>query len=349
MKKDSDLFDKIFKTIVKAMIIISVISIIGNFIAKFPISINFKWVVMIITGIIYFWVEQQNKNTDNMKFILFIVIVFVVIPFGWYDSGGSNNNTISYLFLVMISITFIFYGKKRLFLISSLISVFILLFLTEHYVPQFLKIYDESSQFIDRLIQIPLTLISGFLLVRIFVDAYRREQEKISLYSRELEKANHKLSELSLKDPLSNTYNRRAFDSELLMCINKKCNSHVVLLDIDKFKYINDNFGHLMGDKCIKYIADRLLGDLCGKSFIARWGGDEFALIHYGDIEVIEIAINDLINNIEQSNILDDHKINVSIGITEILIEDTVDTIISRADALMYEAKSIEGSKYIIG
>lgn len=91
------------------------------------------------------------------------------------------------------------------------------------------------------------------------------------------------VTELSQTDHLTNLPNRRALDLRLVDEVNRTHRfGHpftLIMLDLDGFKSINDHFGHPVGDRVVKHIADALAGALRATDFISRYGGDEFAII----------------------------------------------------------------------
>ncbi len=99
-----------------------------------------------------------------------------------------------------------------------------------------------------------------------------------------LEEANTELSNLSITDPLTHTYNRRYFDRILTEELKRASRIHqplsLAIVDLDNFKYINDNHGHLVGDECLRLVSHTLKQQLRRTGdFIARFGGDEFAIV----------------------------------------------------------------------
>lgn len=117
MRKDSSrekqLIHRLFLYIVQFFLILSIFNILGNVIYGFPMAVNIKWVAfIIITGLTYFF--TKDRLVVIWKFLYFTFLVYVMLPFGFIDSGGSNNNTIGYLFIVIICVTF-FLGMATLF------------------------------------------------------------------------------------------------------------------------------------------------------------------------------------------------------------------------------------------
>jgi diguanylate cyclase (GGDEF)-like protein len=93
------------------------------------------------------------------------------------------------------------------------------------------------------------------------------------------------LTHLALSDPLTGLPNRRAWEQQLadrLAAAPEGSSWCLALLDVDHFHLVNDQFGHLEGDACLKRIADRLLATVRRGGFVARLGGDEFSLLLEG-------------------------------------------------------------------
>ena len=86
-------------------------------------------------------------------------------------------------------------------------------------------------------------------------------------------------------DALTNISNRRAFDQRLFsMCEDRDCDTTLVLVDLDYFKKLNDNYGHLLGDKVLQGVAEVLKKASPDNAHPARYGGEEFAILLEGDI-----------------------------------------------------------------
>ncbi|BBE30800.1 hypothetical protein OSSY52_09410 [Tepiditoga spiralis] len=343
MYKKNNLEDRLFSIILIVSFILSFISIVGNILLHFPFYVNLKWMIFIIL-ILYTFFKSQITYKIKEKFIFFFFVIFIMIPYGWFDSGGNQNNTIAYFFLILICISFLFYGKSRIFLIISLVSIFITLQFLGHYFPNLVKIYDEQNQFMDRIIQIPITLITSFLLLNQFSNEYRKEKT-------ELKKANEKLKFYAQKDSLTALYNRRIYDEKLKEILNKKLSEKVtifsILLDIDNFKKINDNFGHDTGDLAIKLVANEL-EKIFNKSFVTRWGGDEFAILYFDETNSLLEKINLLQKNIKNKSKKLNTKITLSIGITKIKTTDNEKTLLKRTDKALYLSKENGKDQYNI-
>lgn len=337
--------DYIFKVILIVGALLSGLSIIGNIIIGFPLSINIKWIALIIVCILAIVLINIDKIKEKIKFIFFLLIIICFIPFGWIDSGGSNNNTIAYMFIILISITYLFDSWKRSILIIIHISMFTGLYIFEYFRPDLINVHSTQSQFFDRLLQIPLTLYASYWMIKKFAIAYNYEKEKQYEYSKKLEAANHKLKLYATYDDLTGVYNRRIFDENLNALINKNQdtnieNAYIALIDIDHFKEINDTYGHLVGDKILKSFANMASKAICYPNILARWGGDEFGLLYYGESKDVVSKLElfqSYINKVGKSAGM---KVTLSIGITDLRHKDTVKTLLRRADEALYESKS---------
>lgn len=147
-------------------------------------------------------------------------------------------------------------------------------------------------------------------------------------------------------DELTDVYNRRYFE-ELLEKEIKRArrygnNFSLILIDLDDFKPINDNYGHKMGDKVLKYFADVLKKNLRDTDVVARLGGDEFVLLLHGADENKSEGKIGFIKNYLRENPFEEIVIDFSYGICEYRDGMDIDTIMTKADDKMYEQKRIK-------
>ena len=155
---------------------------------------------------------------------------------------------------------------------------------------------------------------------------------------------------LANHDPLTKLPNRRLLISRLQHCLEKAERDHkllaVLMLDLDRFKDINDNFGHLAGDQILQQAAERLKLRLRGADTVSRLGGDEFTVL-LEDINQPEAAARVATEIIEEfrapwrlSDGIELH-IGVSIGIAVYPLHgNTPEELMQQADIAMYKAKN---------
>jgi diguanylate cyclase (GGDEF)-like protein/PAS domain S-box-containing protein len=155
------------------------------------------------------------------------------------------------------------------------------------------------------------------------------------------------LEKQALIDPLTQVGNRRYGEIQLQRCLGEMKRYGwpftVFFMDLDHFKSVNDRHGHDTGDRVLQTVARTIVKSIRATDVLARWGGEEFVGIFPNcgpsDIELIGHKLRALV---EQSFIWNDSevvKVTLSLGATTARLEDSIDTIINRADRLMYQSK----------
>ncbi|MBE0497770.1 MAG: GGDEF domain-containing protein [Campylobacterales bacterium] len=155
------------------------------------------------------------------------------------------------------------------------------------------------------------------------------------------------LEKTSHLDPLTHALNRRALDSYLgKVCSapNKSIDTHIMLIDIDNFKLVNDNYGHLAGDRVLVFLAKLISNSLREGDKLFRYGGEEFLIILSRSNTIACTKVAERILQGVRSNTLfyKEHeiKITLSIGTASLEETDTFDSFIDRADKALYKAKA---------
>lgn len=153
------------------------------------------------------------------------------------------------------------------------------------------------------------------------------------------------IKNLALKDPLTNINNRRAFFeiSDYIFESSKRANKifSIAILDVDFFKKINDNHGHMIGDEVLVLLAKALKGRLRKSDVLARFGGEEFIVLlpNTNMKDGIKI-LNDLKQTIEDSLFTKQNiSLTISIGAAQLTNENTLKELIAKADRFLYQAK----------
>ena len=156
-----------------------------------------------------------------------------------------------------------------------------------------------------------------------------------------------RLEELAITDKLTGLNNRQHFDLSLSQAIKRFHRDErpfsLLMLDIDHFKPINDEMGHLAGDTTIRNVAQIIQNSCRESDLLCRWGGEEFMILASNCNAHDALRLADAIRGaVEAATIFDDRpdkNITVSIGISEVLPADDEDRLIGRADKAMYKAK----------
>ncbi len=174
--------------------------------------------------------------------------------------------------------------------------------------------------------------------------------DKLKTSTEEVNRQNERLQILAARDPLTNCLNRRAFfersDAEFDIAVTDKSPISSIMLDIDHFKKVNDNYGHAVGDQVIQLIADQLRSVLRGADIIGRYGGEEFCVLLPGvDIDQATLLAERLREAIEQfsgaSRLPIDGNVTISLGVSTINSDTSNATdLIDQADKGLYASKN---------
>lgn len=168
---------------------------------------------------------------------------------------------------------------------------------------------------------------------------------KNKIMETELKEANEKLQELAITDELTSAFNKRymyeKLNDEIQRYHRTKSDFSLIMIDIDHFKLINDNFGHNVGDIVLKKVVEIIMKRIRKTDILARWGGDEFiVLLPDTIISYAAILAENIREELNSIYIGEVGKITASIGVSNYFDSDSVDTTIKKADDLMYKAKS---------
>jgi diguanylate cyclase (GGDEF)-like protein len=177
-------------------------------------------------------------------------------------------------------------------------------------------------------------------------------EQRIADRTLELERANARLAEMAVEDPLTGVQNRRALEQALTRewarCAEQNLPLAALMIDVDHFKRFNDHHGHLEGDRVLIDVAELLRTGLTPPlEMLARYGGEEFTLLLPG--ATLEVAT-------ERAERLREHVARARIGVT-ISIGVAVArpgpaegpmTLLRRADQALYEAKRL-GRNRVVG
>ncbi len=154
-----------------------------------------------------------------------------------------------------------------------------------------------------------------------------------------------KLSEMAYTDSLTHIYNRLHFahflDAEIDKVKRYGGTFSIIFFDLDHFKEVNDNFGHLAGDEVLEKITEIVSKANRSADIFARYGGEEFIILTpETGLSGASIHAERLRNDIEKHNFQGVGKITSSFGVTEFNVEtDSLEKLLERADKALYMAK----------
>lgn len=157
----------------------------------------------------------------------------------------------------------------------------------------------------------------------------------------------YELQKIVYEDPLTKSYNRKWFDDTYLANhdrLHLRGEGTLVFIDLDKFKEINDTYGHLIGDKVLTHFALKLKES---EGRVVRYGGDEFLIIFDQDhpLHEIEKKMKQMIEYWKKISFKSDYynfKITFSYGMAAFKNDSSVEAVISEADNAMYKNKQLK-------
>lgn len=157
------------------------------------------------------------------------------------------------------------------------------------------------------------------------------------------------LQNFATTDPLTGTLNRRAFQDavaeEQLRMERSGGTAAIVLIDLDRFKKINDEYGHAVGDEVLKSVSEVAYSELRGPfDRLGRWGGEEFIIL-LNEVSLIQAdAVAERLRQRIQSGQLriggDTVQVTASFGVALVEADDCFDAAVTRADNALYKAKA---------
>jgi diguanylate cyclase len=210
-----------------------------------------------------------------------------------------------------------------------------------------MKIDDEGLS-IEETMSLVRELVQGSrdisLSTRQFQNQLTDAEKEIAELKNQLEKSR----EEAFHDALTGMLNRRAFDQEINHHLNTQEPFALIILDIDRFKNINDGFGHVFGDQVLKAIARRVKDSCKSGERPFRIGGEEMAIILPGrTLPVARQFAEALRRAIDKISVMDRrsgqhlNSITASFGVAEAITNDSYESVMRRADEQLYRAKDL--------
>jgi diguanylate cyclase len=206
--------------------------------------------------------------------------------------------------------------------------------------------------------EIVVALIEDNRDMRDRLDNVRNQLEESRLQVVQLQTNLERAEEAGLRDVVTAIGNRRFFDASFIEEVEKArrlgdpmC---LALGDIDKFKHVNDRFGHLVGDRLLRLFANILVQNVRGQDKVARFGGEEFALIFP------EARLNEAVIAVERIRVVLESKqwtiepsgervgkVTASFGVAKLRADEAPNDLLRRVDERLYEAK-VQGRNRVV-
>ncbi len=335
---------QLFIEMIFVVIIVAITNAVGNIIIGYPISLNYKWAIMLVMLSFALKDSLQGKRIKLWRTILFTSIIYGLLPLTFISFGGLNILIISYIFTISVAVAFLCNSFQRVFLIMSLFLISSLLYSIQigHYGISHKILSDmitPSAISKDMPLQLIITLSIATYTATRFSNVWRKEHATLLLYSEELKEKNNALEHMASHDELTSVYNRH-YLTHYYKNLSAFNNGHLMILDIDDFKVVNDTYGHNTGDALLKTIASSFESLVADNGFVSRIGGDEFVIFLY---DFSEESLTTFMKQFELvfSNLYigDKHQITISGGVIKIDTTKSLSENLNVADKLLYKAK----------
>jgi len=192
-------------------------------------------------------------------------------------------------------------------------------------------------------------LVMAFGPVAVMVVALMPVQRGIAWTIRRLT-SEHALMEFQLhRDPQTGVQSRRFGQRILADLVDARGRTGVIMLDLDRFKAINDTYGHAEGDRVLKAVTDCCSQQLLQGEYISRWGGEEFLVIAPDtDADGLHALAVRLQSSVARLRIKPVRQVTVSLGVAMLRASDSLSSFLQRADQAMYRAKGQGGNTVVL-
>jgi diguanylate cyclase (GGDEF)-like protein len=226
----------------------------------------------------------------------------------------------------------------------SLISLSILLFLV--LILMILRAFKQISEPLLEVREAVKEMANGNFDYPLPQPSKRRDEltelvASLKLMRFRLERTLNYSRQLAERDGLTGVYNRRILDMTLVervMAYQKNGTLFsLILLDIDRFKGYNDNYGHSEGDRILKHMATLVSKSIGDTDLFARYGGEEFTILTNNE-QPEQLAEH--LRRVIEENPLDAYQLTASFGVTQVREGDGPKDLLDRADEALYRAKS---------
>lgn len=279
----------------------------------------------VVLSFILWLITQNQKDTPRLRFLYLLLLTAILAVILWDEQSSATMFLWCY---VLSSFAYILLGASNGFFYTAVFYLYAVLVYYWH-----VLVGDFAYQVGDNV----NVVISALLLwgaTHLFEQARTQNQER--------------LADLALKDALTGCYNRLSladsFQDFCALSLKKHTTFSLIILDVDYFKRLNDQFGHEFGDKVLKRIADCLQQPLAKVDKLFRLGGEEFLILFAKtNRQDAFIKTQNILKQITQLSFenLDAIKISMSAGVAEFPQDGTkFEELYSLADHKMYQAKA---------
>ncbi|TYP79173.1 diguanylate cyclase [Paenibacillus methanolicus] len=283
------------------------------------------------------WLFRKERPYAEYQLIVGVNLFICIIIVSLYELS-----IVFYCLIIPLLLSLYFYSRRLIVftLVQALLSVVGILGISS---------VIRANLSVSELIMLAALLVATALIInnlRKHAFALSRELVTVTQEKQDLQTKNTLMEKLSRVDSATGLYNHRSFHEHLtnVMAVSEAhaLHVHLVLLDIDNFKRVNDTYGHAVGDTVIQFVAGQLQAFQDADDFVSRYGGEEFAVLCAGkhmsrvieQMEAMRQAISEMTH--EQLN---GEAVTVSIGVRKLEAGMSREELFHQADMALYQAK----------
>lgn len=359
---DSDA-DRLKKAILS--LIASIIALLAIFwgclymVSGYPVpgAIPLSYAAISFLSITHFFITKKFAFFRSSQFLLILVLPFALM----WSLGGFANSSAVIIWAFFAPLAAMFLADLR----SALrwLGAFLVLLVVSAFLDAQVATLVEPMPRKLNTIYFLMNMGCGFLLIYIVLHYFVKDREashQSAIGAREeavkanleleqayvdLRRNEQKIIELMLTDPLTLVANRRALNDRLAMEVERSRRNDtllgVIMADLDRFKSINDEYGHAVGDEVLKAFARAAGEEIRTSDFIARFGGEEFVIVAPETTREGLCTLAERIRNrISTTKIPGlDKAVTASFGLSILTSHDNQHSLLSRADRALYISK----------
>ncbi|WP_025025479.1 GGDEF domain-containing protein [Caldalkalibacillus mannanilyticus] len=313
--------------------------------AEYVLNIVILPSVLLLSIILMAELINKYVNTKHSSYYIIFCgsLIALVIIFAHSTVRGIESALLLPIFSACI-----FFRKKQVLFATGISSIFFLFFV--FWEPHFSQKFDPIHT-----ISILAVILIAYVLSMMMIERASEllnELSKSMQASQELMVSKILMEKMSKTDALTNVNNHRAFQeyTDDLLQHSKNLTLHLLLIDIDNFKQVNDTYGHQVGDSILKFTAQTIKENIQDHDFLARYGGEEFVCI------LIDQSVEEALHTSKKirrkifqigHEELDHHSISVSIGLHTYAHTMSKDKWFQGADEALYYAKKTGKNKVV--
>lgn len=272
------------------------------------------------------------KIPDKIIYFTFSIISGFLILY-LLITGAADGFGILWICLVP-NVALIMYGLKVGSIVSFIPFITMVLLFWTPFGRKLLQ-FDYSNDYMIRLTVLYFVINHISYVIELIRMETQKQLEQLRLHYKHLYR----------HDALTKIYNRYGFAEAIEKLFPGKDVGYiaVIVIDVDNFKIINDDFGHNAGDNVLQYIAGLLLENICDKSCCCRWGGEEFLIVMACDHDPYTVA-EKIRTTVERTDIpCADSTVNVTVSagvcIAGNISKQNIEDVVNQADKALYQSK----------